>query len=378
MLSVGIPKEIKPFEKRVGFVPSSVRQLTERDIKVYVQKGAGNDSGFSDNDFEKAGAKILPDAVSLYAKADLIQKVKEPLDAEFPLLRKQHILFCYLHLASPENCALVETLVRSGATAIGYETVEVQGRFPLLAPMSEIAGSLAAAYGGALLRGGYLKLQNSLPDAIYHVLEKTAFAYPEFKGEIFPGKAVIFGGGVAGFKAMETALKLHGEVCVIEKNEERREFLKRFTSAVYAPDEAPKSVLEHADVLIGCVHARGARAAQVLDEKALKEISKKKNKIIIDISIDQGGNFPESGTTTYKDPVYFDTFNNLRFGVPNMPSLCGRGASEALSQVTLPYTLEIALDPQGAFEKFPEVNAGTNIRAGKILIEAIREAHRRL
>lgn len=377
MLSVGIPKEIKPLEKRVGLIPSAVHELTSQGITVFVERGAGTESGFMDRDYQTAGAEIISDAASVYAKADLIQKVKEPLESEYRLIRKSQTLFCYLHLASPDNCALVETLVRSGATAIGFETVEIAGRFPLLAPMSEIAGALAAAYAGVLRQSGFLDMEHLDPCAGRVLFEAAAKEYPNFLNVPSPGKAVIFGGGVAGFKAMETVIALGGEAAVIEQNEERREFLARFSSAVFSPEDSLKRQLEAADVLIGCVHARGFRAAQVVDTKTLKAVSKKKRKIIIDVAIDQGGNFPESGPTTYQDPLYFDSHRNLRFAVANMPSFCGQGASRALSQAVLPYTEALAKSPQEAFTKFPELRSGINIQAGRIEIDAVRQAHRR-
>lgn len=379
MLTVGIPKEIKALEKRVGLTPSAVRQLTDKKVTVYVERSAGEGSGFSDDDYKKAGAEILPDAAAVYGKADLIQKVKEPLEQEFRLIRKNQILFCYLHLASPENCALVETLVRSGATAVGYETVELGGRFPLLAPMSEIAGALAATYGAILKTEDYTASNPPKPSDVYGLLEKAAAKYPEVNPQNSIGRVLIFGGGVAGFKALETALKMkYEQIVVIEKNLHRQEFLKRFTKIVLSPEDPLKNVLEAADVIIGSVHSRGARAVQVFDEKLLKEISKKKKKVIIDIAIDQGGNFPQSGPTTYKDPIYFDLHGNLRFGVANMPSLCGRGASEALSAVTVPYTVFLAQDPVQAFSTYPELASGINVKDKKILLETIRQAHHRL
>lgn len=377
MLTVGIPKEIKPLEKRVGLTPSAVFVLTSKKIRVLIERGAGSGSGFSDEEYQKKGAVILPDAESVYLQSDLIQKVKEPLEPEYRLIKKKHLLFCYLHLASPENCALVETLVRSGCTAFAYETVEVDGRFPLLAPMSEIAGALAAAYASELKAEGLRPLELPDPDKVFKVLERTAAQYPDFKNVHNIGKTVIFGGGVAGFKALEIALKLKGETIVIEKNPDRQEFLKRFTR-VLSPDEPLKGVLESADVLIGSVHSRGARAAQVFEEKMLKDISKKRNKVIVDIAIDQGGNFPQSGPTSYKDAVYFDSYGNLRFGVANMPSLCGRGASDALSQATLPYTLLMVQSIDNAFQVKPELSAAINIKSGQILVEAIRLAHHRI
>lgn len=363
MLRVGIPKEIKTLEKRVGLVPRAVQSLCEKGIPVLVEQNAGSQSGYRDEEYQKAGALLVANASALYAQADLIQKVKEPLSSEFALLRKDQILFGFLHLASPENAPLVKALMTSGVTAIGYETVETNGRLPLLAPMSEIAGALSAAYAGILRQPS---------EIIFSELEKAASKYPTFQDLPAPGKVVIFGGGVAGLKALEVALHLKGEVAIIEKSPERRAYLKQFTPHVFAPEENYLEFLKNADVLIGSVHIRGLRAFHVLDEKMLETISRVKKKVIIDIAIDQGGNFPESHSVPYTQPVYVDSWGNRRFCVPNMPSLCGRGASEALSSVTLPYTQALALDPQRAFKEFPELARGVNIESGALKIPGIR------
>ncbi len=383
MITLGIPKEVKPLEKRVGLIPSAVKILTEKGIKVLVEKNAGVGSGFPDSDYEKNGAEIVPDAASVYGQAGLIQKIKEPQSSEFNLLRKDQILFCFLHLASPDQCKLVQALVSAGTLAIGYETFEVDGKLPLLAPMSEIAGGLASAYGaffqafpppfssprktGGGEEGGKEKLAAQL--------EKIASQYPHFDKTFKIGKVVIFGGGVAGFKAMEIALELGGSVTMIEMNPERANFLKKFTPSVLNPREDLTKALEAADVIIGCVHSRGQRAQLILDAETLKKVSAAKKKVLMDVSIDQGGNFPESHSTTYLDPVYRDSFGNLRFCVSNIPSLCGLAASKAISEISLPYTTALAKNPQQAFQSFPELKKAINVHSGKVLIPAILEAH---
>lgn len=375
MLSVGIPKEIKPLEKRVGLIPSAVKILCEKGIKIFLQTGAGSLSGYTDEAYEKSGAEILRDAKALFAKSDLILKVKEPQPSEYDYFRADQILFCFLHLASPDHCELVKALTRNHVLAIGFETVQEAGRFPLLAPMSEIAGSLAAAYAGVLHGSDIIKVSKLDSSSVLKLLESAAEKFPDYSGLPSPGRAVIFGGGVAGFQALETALKLKSQVCVIEKDAARREFLKRFVPDVFSPDRVPQSILEKAETLIGCVHSRGARAFSVLSEKKIREISQNQRKILVDISIDQGGNFPGSHPTTYENPVYFDELRNLRFCVANMPSLCGRGASEVLSNALLPYVTDLAEDPEKAFRHFPSLKDAINIQAGKICLEEIRQAH---
>ncbi len=379
MLVVGIPKEIKPLERRVALTPSAVRHLCQEGVRVVVQKDAGRESGFRDPDYSASGAQIATDAESLYAKARLIQKVKEPLAPEFLLLRREHVLFSFLHLASPEQCELVRALRKAGLTALAYETLEVEGKLPVLAPMSEIAGSLAALYAAFFKRQNFLTDSKiNYPSDFFRDLEAIAKAYPSSPDwEI--GRVLIFGGGVAGQKAADYALRLKGRVSVVEKNSQRREALKNQYGSkleILNLEEDLHPRLEAAEVLIGCVHRAGQRAEPVVSASLLERASAKRKKIIIDISIDQGGNFPESHSTPYVDPLYLDSFGNVRFGVSNIPSLCGRPASEALARATLPYTLALAKDGEGALRKLPELLRAVNVQGGEIKIEAIRQAHR--
>ena len=357
--------EIKPLEKRVGLTPEAVRRLTAEGIRVLVQQNAGLLSGFPDSDYRSSGAEMIPDAQSLYARAGLIQKVKEPLAPEFGLLRNQ-ILFCFLHLASPENSRLREALLKSGCTAIGFETVEKEGKLPILAPMSRIAGALAAAYAAyfqsqKLVKNGRIVY----PPGFHEGLNRVAGFYPDFSGKLAMGKAVIFGGGVVGHSALVAALQMKGEAAIVERNEERRQFLKTLTPSVFSPEQIPEALLEDAEILIGCVHLRAQRAIHVLNEEQLSKASRTKKKIILDVAIDQGGNFPEAHSTTYHDPLYLDSVGNIRFAVPNIPSFCGRAASEALSEIVGPYTAALALSPEEAFRRFPELKQGINVEKGK-------------
>lgn len=377
MAIVGVPKEVKPLEKRVGLTPSVVSKLTQRGIKVLIQKHAGEESGFEDADYQKSGATIVTDAAAVYAQADMIQKVKEPQPSEFDLLRPGQIFFCYLHLASPEQCHLVRALQQSKVTAIGFETVETGGRLPLLAPMSEIAGGLASAY--ASLIAERVTVENDrlkIPNDFLSDLSRTANDYPDFGGCASPGKVVIWGGGVAGQKAMRVAMNLRGQVTVIEKNPERQRMLEVQGARVITPEKVSDAILEEADVFIGCVHMRGERAAKMMSDADLEKTSLKRKKIIVDVSIDQGGNFPQAHSTTYADPLYLDSFGNIRFSVANMPSLCGRAASELLSDAAFPYTQALGESPVQAFKKYPELAAAINVQEGKIKLSHIEDAHR--
>ncbi len=382
MIVVGVPREIKPHERRVGLTPKGTRFLRKSDVSVLVEKGAGLASGYADEEYEMQGAKIASDARTLYANAALIQKVKEPQPAEYPFLGRQHILFCFLHLASPENCDLVKTLLRAGTTSIGFETVEVNGKTPVLKPMSEIAGALAAIYAAFFQRSGLVwDKKIILPSDFLGKLSAVAAQYPSCPAGWDIGRVVIFGGGVAGQKAAEFSLLMRGEVLIVEKNEARRKELRSQWAdtkqlSVLGPEDEIQSFLEKADVLIGCVHMPGRRAVRVLDISTLKSISLERKKIIMDVAVDQGGNFPETHGAMYENPIFLDSCGNLRFAVANMPSLCGRGASDALTEATLPYTAAMAVDFETAMRRYPELLRAINTKDGFLKNPAIEEAHR--
>ncbi len=379
VLTVGVPCEIKPREKRVGLTPAGVRTLHASGIPVLVEKSAGEGSGFTNLDYQKAGAKIIKKAGELYQKSGLIKKVKEPLPSEWKFLRENLICFCFLHLASPENKKLIELLLQKRITGIGLETAEKNGRTVFLEPMSEIAGTLTA-YFAALMRQTVRVEKGKIlyPPRFQEKMEWLALQYPAAPENLNPGKVVIFGGGAVGRRAAETLLKMGGEVNLVEKRDQRRrelqeEFKSFKTFRPWGLEENYREVLKSADVWMGCVHVVGQRAPLVLSRDDLKEMSVKP-KFIFDIAVDQGGNFPETRSSTYDDPLYLDSFGNLRFAVPNIPSLCGRGASEALEKVTLPATLELARDWQKALKELPELRTGLQIFQGKIVNEEIAKA----
>jgi len=379
-LTLGVPKEVKVREKRVALTPEGAGQLAGKGISVFIQRGAGQASGFSDTAYEAAGAVLVPDAAALYGQARLIVKVKEPQPSEFGLLRTDHLLFCYLHLASPENHPLLQALLKSGVTAAAFETVEKDGRRPLLKPMSEIAGGLAAAYGTYLVPLlGKMTGSLKLPSDFHASLERIASLYPEPPAGGVSPYALIWGGGVAGEKALEFCLKMGAKAALVENNPGRREELSakfsQKSAAFFSPENLPAEVLEASELLIGCVHQAGARALRVLSESSLERSSKSIKKVMVDISIDQGGNFPQSEPRTYDDPVYLDTFGNLRFTVTNMPSLCGPAASKALEAAILPYAAALALDAERAFKEDPGLRLAVNVQAGNIVNEAVRRAH---
>lgn len=382
MLSVGIPCEIKSGEKRVGLTPAGVGKLTQAGIPVWVEKAAGEKSGFPDSLYKKQGAQIVDEAAELYARAGIIQKVKEPLRSEWIHLREDLILFCYLHLASPANRELVDVLIAKKAIGIGFETVEKEGRTIFLEPMSAIAGTLAGYFAGFF--GQEVRVEENeiiYADHFREKLEALASQYPRIPKELTPGRAIVFGGGTVGEKAAGTLLAMGGEVCIVEKRAQRRETLGKIFKSygsrlrLWDSEKSYAEILRESEIWIGCVHRVGERAPQVTSESQLKEISKGRKKLILDIAVDQGGNFPETRPTSYEDPLYLDSFGNLRFAVANVPSLCGRGASEALEKVTLDYVLQLAQDWKMALRKFPELKKGLQTYRGKLVNEAVARAH---
>ena len=382
MLPVGIPREVKSGEKRVGLTPAGVKRFSEEGVQVFMERLAGAASGYSDREYEEAGARVVTSARELYETSGLIQKVKEPQRLEWDLLHRNLILCSYLHLASPENRDLVEVLLNQAVTAIGFETVAKDSRTILLEPMSEIAGTLAAYYSGFIkqhvqVSGGKI----SYPPHFLENLEALASHYPKVPKNLTPVRTVIFGGGVVGRKAAEALLQMGGEVDLVEKKEARRASLgAKFAGFggrfwVSAPEDDLKEKLKKADVWIGSVHIPGERAPHVLSLEDLRKLSTDTPKLIVDVAVDQGGNFPESCPTTYDNPLYLDSCSNFRFGVPNIPSLCGRGASEAIERATLPYLLWLAKDWRRALVDFAELRSGVQVFRGKLVNQAVARAH---
>lgn len=384
MLIVGIPKETKSHEKRVGLTPNGVRYLKKAGIRVLVEKDAGRESDFSDQDYKDSGADVLKQATSLYQQSGLIQKVKEPLRPEWKFFKPELVIFSFLHLASPESRELTDVLMKRKVTAFGFETVVKDGRAIFLEPMSEIAGTLAACFAGFIKQ--YVQVSEGkigYPLRFLEKLEMLAAQYPASPESLYPGKAFIFGGGVVGRKAAEAILKMGGEVDLVEKNQAKRltlktefgSFKRRFR--VHLPEDDLKQALRDSDIWVGAVHILGQRAPEMMSYNELDELSRAnaKKKLIMDVAVDQGGNFPGTHTTTYEDPLYLDSFGNLRFGVANIPSLCGRGASEAIEKVTLPYLLSLAKDWRKAIEEFPELKSGLQVVGGRLVNEAIARSH---
>jgi len=355
-MEIGIPKETKDQEFRVGLTPNSVRVLAKQNHLVFVETNAGVGSGFSDQDYLQAGAKIVSTAAEAWDKK-LIVKVKEPLMSEYDYISSEQILFTYLHLAADRP--LTEQLLKSGVSAIAYETVELDdGKLPLLTPMSIIAGRLSVQFGARYLekqQGGRGVLLGGIPG-------------------VRPGRVVIIGGGVVGTEAARIALGMGAKVQIIDINLERLSYLEDlFGSRVellYSSAPQIEEVVPDADLLIGAVLVVGRKAPILVNRDLVSKMSD--GSVIVDVAVDQGGCVETLHVTSHTKPTYVEE-GVVHFGVPNMPGAVPATASQALNNSTLPYTLKLANYGLDALEKDPALAKGLNIKNGQIIHPAVQE-----
>jgi len=358
-MRIGVVKEIKPDEYRVALTPAGARELRQRGHDVLVEAGAGAGSAFPDAEYAGVGAR-LTDVEDVWASADLVLKVKEPLPEEYGRLRDGLVLFTYLHLAADEQ--LTRALIESGATCVAYETVETDdGRLPLLAPMSEVAGRLSAQAGA-------------------HFLEKPRGGRGLLLGGVAgvpPARVVVLGGGMVGYNAAVIALGLGAQVRILDKSVDRLRYLEEILSGrvelVYSSSlEVERSVLD-ADLVIGAVLIPGARAPKLVTEEMIARM--KENAVVVDVSIDQGGCFATSHPTTHSDPVY-RVGSVIHYCVSNMPGAVPVTSTFALTNVTLPYVEAIAEHGvREAVARDPALARGVNVLDGKLTYAAVAEAH---
>jgi alanine dehydrogenase len=355
---IGVPKEIKEQEQRVALLPSATQQLTKRGHSVLAEKGAGVGSGYPDEAYKKAGAEIVDLAKDVFARADMIVKVKEPLPAEFSLLRKGQILFTYLHLAASKP--LTEALLKSGVTGIAYETIQIGNRLPLLEPMSEIAGRMSVVMGAYFLakyNGGSGVLLGGVPG-------------------VLPGRVVVIGGGTSGVNAMRMAQGLGADVTILDIDVERLRFLDLAMDnlhTLYSSEANLMELMPDCDLLIGAVLLPGAKAPKLITRAMLRMM--KTGSVLVDIAIDQGGCAETSRPTTHVDPVYVEE-GVTHYCVANMPAAYARTATQALTNVTYRYVELLAdLGLDGACKKQPALIGGINTRDGKLTCRAVAEAH---
>lgn len=358
-MRIGTVREIKTLEFRVGLTPAGVMELTSRGHEVFVEAGAGAAIGFSDERYKAAGASVLGDAQAVFAASEMIIKVKEPQSQEIALLRPDHTLFTYLHLAA--DSAQAHGLLKSGATAIAYETItSANGQLPLLAPMSQVAGRMAVPVGANLLlkpAGGRGLLMSGVPG-------------------VAPAKVVVLGGGVAGRHAAEMACGLRADVTVLDVSPEKlaamdTEFGGRVRT-LYSTRTALLELLPTADLVIGCVLITGGSAPKLIRRADLSLM--RTGSVLVDVAIDQGGCFETSCPTTHAEPT-FVVDGVTHYCVANMPGAAPLTSTEALTAVSLPYILRFAEEGvDKVLASDPHVRNGLNITKGKLIHPAVRAA----
>ena len=357
-MRVGVPTEIKKNEHRIGLTPTAVREYVAHGHAVSVQKGAGLGAGFTDEDYEKVGATIVDTAAEIFAKNDMIVKVKEPQKVEWEMLREDQILFTYLHLApDPEQ---TKGLLASKCAAIAYETVtDAKGGLPLLAPMSEVAGRIAVFSAAETLlkhNGGMGLLFCGVPG-------------------VAPARVLVLGGGVVGLNAARMAMGLGAEVVVLERSIPRMAYIDEVTQGRvitrYSSINAIDEEMVKADVIIGAVLVPGGSAPKLIKREDLKAM--KNGSVLVDVAIDQGGCFETSRATTHEDPTYVID-GVVHYCVANMPGAAPRTSSEALNNATLPFGLALANKGLEALRSDPHLARGLNVLKGEITYPAVAEA----
>lgn len=356
-MQIGLPKEIKDQEFRVGLTPANVQSLCQQGHQVVVEYGAGTGAGFSDDDYSQAGAKLVDDAAIAWGQA-MVVKVKEPQPAEYEFFRKDLLLFTYLHLAAEPE--LTKALLESRIHAIAYETVSTaDGKLPLLTPMSVIAGRLSVQFGARYLerqQGGRGVLLGGVPG-------------------VSPGRVVILGGGVVGTEAAKIAVGMGARVQIIDINVERLAFLENlFGSRVellYSTPAQIEATVPEADLLVGAVLVPGRKAPTLVNQALVAKM--KPGSVIIDVAVDQGGCIETLRPTSHSEPTYVEA-GVVHFGVPNMPGAVPWTATQALNNATLPYVMKLAKDGLDALSKDEALQQGLNVADGKLVHPAIRAA----
>jgi alanine dehydrogenase len=356
---VGILKEIKAEENRVCMTPAGVEVMKQNGHEVLVEKNAGRGSGFPNSAYKNAGAEIIDTPKEIFKRAKMVMHVKEPLPAEYDLIRKDQIIFTYLHLAAAEE--LTRVLIKSGSIGIAYETIQKEdGSLPLLTPMSEVAGRMAIQQGAKYLEmahGGHGVLLGGVPG-------------------VDPGTVVIIGGGVVGTNAAKMACGLGAKVYILDMNLERLRYLSDVMPSncfllMSKPTTVRRLIME-ADVVVGAVLIPGAKAPRLITREMLKTM--KKGAVLVDVAIDQGGCFETSKATTHGEPIY-EVEGVVHYCVANMPGAVPKTSTLALTNATLPYAVEIANKGwKKAMQQNPEIKYGANVVKGKVTYEGVAEA----
>jgi len=358
-MNIGVPKEIKTHEYRVSITPEGVKDLVSEGHRVYVQKKAGEGSGFLDNDYLASGAKLLTSAKEIYEVAEMIVKVKEPIPAEYELFKKNQVLFTYLHLAADEE--QTRFLLDKGIRAFSYETLEIDRRLPLLEPMSEVAGKMASLMGAVHL-------------GQYHGGEGL------FIGGVVGtqrAKVMVLGGGVAGKCAAEVAAGLGADVTIFDINTARLHYLNDVlpvnVATMYSSSQSIMALLPESDIVIGTVLIPGAKAPKLISKEMLKLM--KKGSVLVDVSIDQGGCFESSRPTTHIQPTFIEE-GIVHYCVTNMPGAYPRTSTYALTNATLPYIKALAqFGAEDVCVNLPVMKSALNTFDGKLYNKPVGEAH---
>ena len=356
---IGILKEIKTEENRVSMTPAGVEVMIQNGHTLLVEKEGGKGSGFEDDDYKKAGADIVATPQEIFERAEMVMHVKEPLPAEYDLIREDQIVFTYLHLAAAEE--LTHALIKSKSIDIAYETIQkADGSLPLLTPMSEVAGRMATQQGAKYLemaQGGHGVLLGGVPG-------------------VDPGTVVIIGGGVVGVNAAKMACGLGAKVYILDMNLDRLRYLSDVMPAncipLMASPATTRKLVKEADVVIGAVLVAGAKAPKLVTREMLKTMQK--GSVLVDVAIDQGGCFETSRATTHSDPI-FEVEGIVHYCVANMPGAVAKTSTIALTNATLPYAVQIANKGwRRAMRENPEIKLGANVMNGKVTYQAVAEA----
>lgn len=357
-MRIGVPKEIKVHEYRVGLLPAGVEELSRRGHQVLVETQAGGGCGFTDDDYSKAGAEILPDAEAIYARAEMVIKVKEPQSSEITMLREGQVVFTYFHFAADRN--LTEAVLKSKCVAVAYETiVDAQGRLPLLTPMSEVAGKM------------------SIQEGAKH-LERPMMGRGILLGGV-PGveaaEVMILGGGVVGTNAAKVAAGLGARVIIMDINLDRLRYLDDVMPAnvhtIYSDAYNVRRYLKSADLVVGAVLIPGAKAPQLIPRSYLALM--KPGAVIVDVAVDQGGCCETTRPTTHEEPTYI-VDHIVHYCVTNMPGAVGRTSAFALTNATLPYALKLAdMGYERAAKADPGIAEGINMVGGRITNKAVAD-----
>ena len=356
---VGILKEIKAEENRVCMTPAGVEVMRQNGHEVLVEKNAGMGSGFDNTAYKSSGADVINTPQEIFKRADMVMHVKEPLPAEYDLIRKDQIVFTYLHLAAAEE--LTQVLIKSGSIGIAYETIQKEdGSLPLLTPMSEVAGRMAIQQGAKYLEmahGGHGVLLGGVPG-------------------VDPGTVVIIGGGIVGTNAAKMACGLGAKVYILDMNLERLRYLSDVMPSncflLMSKPTTVRRLIKEADVVVGAVLIPGAKAPRLITRKMLKTM--KKGAVLVDVAIDQGGCFETSKATTHGEPIY-EVEGVVHYCVANMPGAVPKTSTLALTNATLPYAVEIANNGwKKAMQQNPEIKYGANVVKGKVTYAGVAEA----